>query len=223
MLNMKKIKLKLRKLILTGNIINNAISAVYNLKAALFKKPTLNTKKGMAICITLVLALTAGLTLTARYLPGQKDQSQKNRTISAGAAPAARSDGGGSGGNLASRDGMAREDVYLMARVIEGEAAAEPFEGKVAVGAVIMNRIESDRFPDSLRQVVYQPMAFEAVANGQFAGPVSKESLKAARQAMAGADPTGGAVYYWNPAKAKSDWIWQRPVTRTIGRHVFAM
>lgn len=121
-----------------------------------------------------------------------------------------------------SRSWINRSDVYLMARVIEGEAADEPFVGKVAVGAVIMNRIESKQFPYNVKQVVYQPLAFEAVQNGQYLRPLTDDSVKAAHLAVKGWDPTDGALYYWNPVTAKSKWVWQRPIMMTIGRHVFA-
>ncbi|HHW44992.1 spore cortex-lytic enzyme [Desulfofundulus thermobenzoicus] len=115
-----------------------------------------------------------------------------------------------------------RDAVYLLARVIEGEAADEPFTGKVAVGAVIMNRTRSAAFPHSLAGVIYQPHAFESVSNGQYNRPISQESLQAAMLAMSGWDPTGGALYFWNPSKPVSPWIWSRNVITQIGRHVFA-
>ncbi|MGB9826370.1 MAG: cell wall hydrolase, partial [Desulfofundulus sp.] len=96
---------------------------------------------------------------------------------------------------------ISRDDLILMARVIEGEAADEPYIGKVAVGAVIMNRTRSKDFPHTIRGVIYQPDAFEAVTNGEYLRPVTQESLAAARDAASGYDPTGGALYYWNPAK----------------------
>lgn len=131
------------------------------------------------------------------------------------------------GNNLAdrsqvSRGSINRSDLNLMARVIEGEAADEPLEGKVAVGSVIINRTRSGDFPKEIRGVIYQDLAFEAIANGQYMRPVTKESLKAAELAVNGQDPTGGALYYWNPATAKSKWVWQKPITMKIGHHVFA-
>ncbi|WP_027717978.1 spore cortex-lytic enzyme [Desulfovirgula thermocuniculi] len=115
-----------------------------------------------------------------------------------------------------------RDEVYLLARVIEGEAADEPFEGKVAVGAVILNRTRSAAFPHTLAGVIFQPHAFESVANGQYNRPVSEESLRAALLAMSGWDPTGGAIYFWNPAKPVNPWVWSRNIVTQIGRHVFA-
>lgn len=114
------------------------------------------------------------------------------------------------------------DNVYLLARVIEGEAANEPYTGKVAVGAVIVNRVQSGAFPNSLAGVIYQPHAFESVTNGQYTRTVTGDSLRAAQEAVNGWDPTGGAVFFWNPYKRVSAWIWSRPVITQIGRHVFA-
>ncbi|MQL52532.1 cell wall hydrolase [Desulfofundulus thermobenzoicus] len=117
---------------------------------------------------------------------------------------------------------ISRDDLVLMARVIEGEAADEPYIGKVAVGAVILNRTREGEFPRTVKGVIYEPDAFEAVTNGQYLRPLSQESLAAAREAVNGHDPTGGALYYWNPAKASSPWVWSRPIVTRIGNHVFA-
>lgn len=113
-------------------------------------------------------------------------------------------------------------NIYLLARVIEGEAADEPYLGKVAVGAVIVNRTRSGTFPNSLAGVIFQPHAFESVTNGQYTRPVSAESLRAAQAAISGYDPTGGALFFWNPAKPVNPWIWSRNVITQIGRHIFA-
>lgn len=121
-----------------------------------------------------------------------------------------------------SREWINRRDAHLLAMVIEGEAADEPMVGKVAVGAVIINRMESGKFPHRLSHVVYQPLAFESVMNGQYTRPLSSDSLRAANMAMKGWDPTYGALYFWNPQTARSKWVWQKPVTMQIGRHVFA-
>lgn len=117
---------------------------------------------------------------------------------------------------------VSRQDLILMARVIEGEAADEPYQGKVAVGAVIVNRLENPAFPKSVPGVVFEPDAFEAVTNGQYTRPLTRESLAAAEDALNGQDPTSGALYYWNPAKATSTWVWSRPIVTKIGNHVFA-
>ncbi len=121
-----------------------------------------------------------------------------------------------------SRSGVDRRNVYLLAQVIEGEAADEPYKGKVAVGAVIVNRTESGDFPNTIPGVVYETDAFESVSNGQYTRPLSEESLQAAVAALDGQDPTGGCLYFWNPATATSPWVWSRPIVTQIGRHVFA-
>ena len=114
-------------------------------------------------------------------------------------------------------------DVQLMARAINGEARGEPYEGQVAVGAVILNRVKSSKFPNTIAGVIYQPGAFTAVADGQINVPLDEGStvVKAAQDAMNGWDPTGGAIYYFNPDTATNKWIWSRPLIKTIGKHRF--
>lgn len=114
-------------------------------------------------------------------------------------------------------------DLQLMARAINGEARGEPYEGQVAVGAVILNRVKSSQFPNTIAGVIYQSGAFTAVSDGQINVPIKEGStvLKAARDAMNGWDPTGGAIYYFNPATATNKWIWSRPLIKTIGKHRF--
>ncbi|OPY59704.1 MAG: Spore cortex-lytic enzyme precursor [Pelotomaculum sp. PtaU1.Bin035] len=115
-----------------------------------------------------------------------------------------------------------RGDVTLLARVIEGEAANEPLLGKVAVGAVILNRTKSASFPHTISDVIFQPDAFESISNGQAYRPLSQESIQAAQMAMSGYDPSGGALFFWNPAKDVNPWIWSRNVVAQIGNHIFA-
>ena len=114
-------------------------------------------------------------------------------------------------------------DLQLMARAINGEARGEPYEGQVAVGAVILNRVKSSQFPNTIAGVIYQSGAFTAVADGQINAPIDENSTvyKAAQDAMNGWDPTGGCIYYFNPATATNNWIWSRPVVKTIGKHRF--
>ncbi len=116
-----------------------------------------------------------------------------------------------------------KSNLQLLAQVIEGEAADEIYVGKVAVGAVIMNRLASRSFPNTLAGVIYQIDAFESVSNGQYLRRVSSDSLRAAQEALAGWDPTRGALYFWNPNKKVSSWIWSRPTIGQIGNHVFAL
>ena len=114
-------------------------------------------------------------------------------------------------------------DIQLMARAINGEARGEPYEGQVAVGAVILNRVKDSRFPNSISGVIYQSGAFTAVSDGQINAAISEGSTvyKAAQDAMNGWDPTGGCVYYFNPSTATNKWIWSRPLVKTIGKHRF--
>ncbi len=135
----------------------------------------------------------------------------------AGARPQARTVAATSG--AVSR----RDDSGLLARVINGEAEAEPYVGKVAVAAVILNRVRDSRFPNSLSGVIYQPLAFESVANGQiWRRPPSADSIRAAQDALNGWDPTYGAVFFWNPSKRVNPWVWSRKIISRIGNHVFA-
>ena len=114
-------------------------------------------------------------------------------------------------------------DIQLMARAINGEARGEPYEGQVAVGAVILNRVKDSRFPNTIAGVIYQSGAFTAVSDGQINVPIEENSTvyKAAEDAMNGWDPTGGCVYYFNPNTATNKWIWSRPYVKTIGKHRF--
>ena len=114
-------------------------------------------------------------------------------------------------------------DVQLIARAINGEARGEPYEGQVAVGAVILNRVKSSKFPNTIAGVIYQSGAFTAVSDNQINVPISSNStvVKAAQDALNGWDPTGGAIYYFNPNTATNKWIWSRPQIKTIGNHIF--
>ena len=111
--------------------------------------------------------------------------------------------------------------VDLLARVISAEARGEPYSGQVAVGAVILNRVSHPSFPNTIAGVVYQPGAFSCMDDGQIDQPVAESSIRAAREALNGADPSGGAIYYFNPSTATSGWIWSRPLIKVIGNHRF--
>ena len=119
--------------------------------------------------------------------------------------------------------GGSSSDIQLLARAINGEARGEPYEGQVAIGAVILNRVKDSRFPNTIAGVIYQSGAFTAVSDGQINQAMEDEAtvMKAARDAMNGWDPTDGAVYYFNPATATNKWIWSRPLIKTIGKHRF--
>ena len=114
-------------------------------------------------------------------------------------------------------------DLYLLAKCVHAEARGESYTGQVAVAAVILNRVKSASFPNTIAGVVYQPYAFTAVADGQINLEPNQTAYNAARDALNGWDPTYGALYYYNPATATSKWIWSRKTTVTIGKHVFAI
>lgn len=119
--------------------------------------------------------------------------------------------------------GASTSDVNLLARTISAEARGEPYSGQVAVGAVILNRVEHPSFPDTIAGVVYQPGAFSCLNDGQFDQPIAESAYRAARDALNGMDPSGGAIYYYNPVTATNQWIRSRPIINTIGQHVFCM
>ncbi|MBR6561699.1 MAG: spore cortex-lytic enzyme, partial [Oscillospiraceae bacterium] len=110
-------------------------------------------------------------------------------------------------------------DVNLLARLISAEARGEPYNGQVAVGAVVLNRMKHPSFPNTMSGVIYQSGAFTCITDGQFNQPVAESAYRAARDALAGVDPSGGAIYYFNPATATSKWIWSRPLIVAIGKH----
>lgn len=119
--------------------------------------------------------------------------------------------------------GSQNSDIQLLARAINGEARGEPYEGQVAVGAVILNRVSSSNFPNTISGVIYEKGAFTAVSDGQINVPLDEKStvVKAAQDALNGWDPTNGALYYFNPDTATSSWIWSRKEICTIGKHKF--
>ena len=123
----------------------------------------------------------------------------------------------GSGGSTSGNS----NDVYLLARLVYGESRGEPYKGMVAVAAVVLNRVEDSRFPNSIAKVIYQSGAFSVVDDGQINLSPNQQSLDAARDAMNGWDPSGGAVFYYAPSKTSNKWIRSRPVIVTIGDHVF--
>lgn len=124
-------------------------------------------------------------------------------------------------GDENSYGGYSSSDFELLARIISAEARGEEYLGQVAVGAVILNRIEHPSFPDTLAGVVYQKGAFSCLNDGQFYEPIDDSAYKAARDALNGLDPSGGAIYYYNPVKSTNKWIFGRPVITTIGNHRF--
>ena len=136
--------------------------------------------------------------------------------------------GGGGGGTQTAqaKGGGTRgitnnNELHLLARLIHAEARAEPYIGQVAVGAVMLNRVASPDFPNTVAGVIYQALAFESVANGQFNLPPTDENYRAARDAINGWDPTYGCEFFWNPSKPVSKWIWSRKIVVKYGNHVF--
>lgn len=119
--------------------------------------------------------------------------------------------------------GSQASDLQLLARAINGEARGESYEGQVAVGAVILNRVKHSDFPNTIAGVIYQPGAFTAVSDGQINHPIAEDStvFKAAQDAMNGWDPTNGCIYYFNPNTATNSWIWSKTIVKTIGKHNF--
>lgn len=113
------------------------------------------------------------------------------------------------------------QDLQLMANAVYGEARGEPYEGQVAVAAVILNRVEDPQFPNTVSGVIFQPLAFTAVADGQIWLTPNARAKEAVLDALNGWDPTENALYYFNPDTATSDWIWGRPQIKTIGKHIF--
>ncbi len=126
-------------------------------------------------------------------------------------------------GSSSSTGSFSDSDVYLLAKAIYAEARGESYTGQVAVGAVILNRVESSSFPNTISGVVYQPYAFTAVIDGQINLAPNETAKRAARDAINGWDPSCGALYYYNPAIATSSWIFSRKTVATIGNHVFAV
>lgn len=126
-----------------------------------------------------------------------------------------------SSGNSSSSNSTTTSDLNLLARVVYGEARGEPYAGQVAVAAVVLNRVRSSSFPNTISGVVYQSGAFTAVSDGQINLTPNTTAYNAARDALNGWDPSGGAIYYFNPSTATNAWIWSRPHIVTIGKHRF--
>ena len=148
----------------------------------------------------------------------RKFQQANGLTVDGQAGPRTLAALGVSGGEAADSNSG---DVALLARLISAEARGEPYTGQVAVGAVVLNRMKHPSFPNTMSGVIYQSNAFTCVSDGQFNEPVEYACYQAARDALNGWDPSGGAIYYFNPATATSKWIWSRPTIVVIGRHRF--
>lgn len=148
----------------------------------------------------------------------KKFQRQQGLTVDGIAGPATLKRLGVTIGTIPS---ATQNNVYLLARIISAEARGESYTGQVAVGAVVLNRVEHPSFPDTLSGVIYQNGAFTAIVDGQFNQPIAQSAYDAARDAFNGWDPSGGAIYYYNPDKTSNQWIRTRPVIKRIGKHLF--
>lgn len=136
-------------------------------------------------------------------------------------------DGGGSNSNSTSSmqlpPGYTEQDLQILANAVYGEARGEPYEGQVAVAAVILNRLESPEFPDTISEIIFQPLAFTAVADGQIWLTPNERAKQAVLDAINGWDPSENALYYFNPKTATSKWIWTRQQIKQIGEHIFCV
>ena len=150
-----------------------------------------------------------------------KFQKKNGLTADGVAGPATLAKIGLPTGGSSTNTDVNNADYHLLARIISAEARGEPYTGQVAVGAVVLNRVEHPSFPSTISGVVYQNGAFSCLDDGQFDKPVADSAYKAARDALNGWDPSGGAIYYFNPSTATSNWIWSRPHITTIGKHRF--
>ena len=148
-------------------------------------------------------------------------QSAKGLSVDGIVGPKTYSALGISSSSSSSSGGYSSSDLYLLARCVYGESRGEPYVGQVAVAAVVLNRVKSAAFPNSISGVIYQPYAFTCVSDGQLYLEPNQSAYNAARDAMNGWDPTNGCLYYYNPATATSAWIWSRPIMLQIGRHNF--
>jgi N-acetylmuramoyl-L-alanine amidase len=149
--------------------------------------------------------------------PAQPNQERQNQQDAPEEQDANK---GGQADNVPS--GYSENDIKLMANAVYGEARGEPYVGQVAVAAVILNRVESSTFPNTISGVIFEPRAFTAVADGQIWLEPNDQARRAVHDALNGYDPSDGAIYYFNPATATSGWIWGRPQIKKIGKHIFA-
>lgn len=153
---------------------------------------------------------------TKAWKPGQNND--KNQGVAGGEGSV-----GGSSLPQSNRLGLTENDLKIMANAVYGEARGEPYQGQVAVAAVILNRVKSQSFPNSVYGVIFQPRAFTAVADGQIYLTPNDTARKAVEDAINGIDPTNGCLYYFNPVTATSKWIWTRQQIMTIGKHIFCI
>ena len=151
----------------------------------------------------------------------KKFQSSHGLTPDGIAGPATLAKIGLPTGTSPSASSSSSNNKKLLAMIINGEARGETYKGQVAVGAVVLNRVRHSSFPNTIAGVIYQNGAFTAITDGQANKPIEESCFKAAQDALNGWDPTGGAIYYYNPVTATNSWIRSRPIITTIGKHVF--
>lgn len=164
---------------------------------------------------------TTGLKSDLIY-PGQALLIPKQESTAQTTSTSASRSGSSAERRAVASSNLSAEDLELLAKIVYGEARGESYEGQVAVAAVVLNRVKDPNFPNTVKGVIYQPGAFTAINDGQFYLTPNDTAYKAAKDAAAGWDPTGGALYYWNPAKTTNKWIWSKPIIKQIGSHVFA-
>ncbi|RUS48230.1 spore cortex-lytic enzyme [Cohnella sp. AR92] len=161
---------------------------------------------------------------TKNYKPTAEELPPSSGGTSAGTSGNAGNTGTTSGNEelpASNHAGISAADMKIMANAVYGESRGEPYEGQVAVAAVILNRVKDSQFPNTVNGVIFQPGAFTAVADGQIYLEPNESAYKAVKDALSGWDPTDGCLYYFNPETATSKWIWTRPQRKTIGKHIF--
>ncbi len=164
---------------------------------------------------------TKGWKAKAEDLPPWVAGADRGQAAEGGAAPESPASPANAGIPRSNRLGLSEQDLNLMANAVHGEARGEPYIGQVAVAAVILNRVQSPSFPNTVSGVIFQPGAFTAVDDGQIWLTPNETSRRAVQDALNGADPSGGCIYYFNPVTATSKWIWTRPQVKQIGKHIF--
>lgn len=194
-----------------GRTTQNVTTVQNKLKSLGYYKSTVDGKWGSkTMCAVMAFQSDNGLTVDG--VVGSGTESKMGISLSSGSSS-------GSGGS----SGYTQSDLDLLARCVYGEARGEPYNGQVAVAAVVLNRVRSSKFPNSIYGVIYQKNAFTAVSDGQINLTPNQTAYSAARDALNGWDPTGGCLYYYNPATATSSWIWSLTVHIKIGNHNFAL
>ncbi|QJC52228.1 spore cortex-lytic enzyme [Paenibacillus albicereus] len=160
---------------------------------------------------------------TAADVPGGQSAPARSGGSGSGGSGGSSSSSAGSAMDKSNKLGLTANDIKIMANAVYGEARGEPYEGQVAVAAVILNRLRSPEFPNSISGVIFQNRAFTAVADGQIWLTPNERAKQAVQDAIGGWDPSDGCLYYFNPVTATSKWIWSRPQVKTIGKHIFCM